>query len=397
MKICILSSFEDSMLRDTGYSVRIYNLAKNLARFGNKVSIIIPGRNITAKKVHNLTVYEIKGFLPVWFLKVIGNLLGITKITSIYFYDPIFILRVGKILRHADIVQVEQQSTGVLLALITKLIWKKPVIADCHDVLQALRINCANKLRRILEFFLEIVVYKFVSLILVVSEKEKRLLISCGIKKPRIEVIPNGVDTEEFNMNNYVQSVSHVKEHYGLKGYHVVTFVGNMEYSPNREAVELISLKIAPSVRKTIENVKFLVIGRTSEKMNSADLIFTGRVENVAELLSTSDIAIAPLLHGSGTRLKILEYFSCSLPVVSTPIGVEGLDVKNGVHVLIANSVEEFSDNIIRLLKNKELALKMGKAARQFVIMKYDWRVIGEKLNEVYKKLIQPDRRYSLS
>jgi len=397
MKICILSSFEDSMLRDTGYSVRIYNLAKNLARFGNEVSIIIPGCDITTKKVHNLTVYEIKGFLPIWFLKVIGNLLGITKITSIYFYDPIFILRVGKILRHADIVQVEQQSTGMLLALITRFIWKKPVIADCHDVLQALRINYVSKLRRILEFFLEMVAYKFVSLILVVSEKEKRLLVSCGIKKPRIEVIPNGVDTEEFDTNNYVQSASYVKKRYGLEGYRVVTFVGNMEYPPNREAVKLISFKIAPNVRKVMENVKFLIIGRINEKIDSADLIFTGRVENVAELLSTSDIAIAPLLHGSGTRLKILEYFSCSLPVVSTPIGVEGLDVKNGVHVLIADNIEKFSDNIIRLLKDKELASKMGKAARQFVIMKHDWKIIGEKLNEVYKKLIQTDRSCSLS
>lgn len=389
MKICILSAFEDSLLKDTGYSVRICNLAENLAKFGNKVFLIIPGYNCHVKKINGLTVYTIKGLLPRFFLKILGKLLGVDKITSLYFYDPIFILRVSDIIKHADIVQLEQQSVGGFFALIINKIWKKLVVADCHDVLQALRVKHTNRLRRIAELFIEIITYKNVNLILTVSEEEKKLLTSYGIKENKIEVIPNGVDVEKFNVNNYIQRIPCIKKRYGLNSDYIVTFVGNMEYSPNMDSVKLIASKIAPKIKEKMDNVKFLIIGRIRKKINSCDLIFTGRVEDVAELLSVSNVAIAPLLRGSGTRLKLLEYFACSLPVVSTSVGVKGMDVKNGVHALITNDIEDFSNKIIELLKDRELALRLGSASRSLVVKKYDWKIIGRKLNKIYRRLIK--------
>ena len=389
MKICILSSFEDSLSKDTGYSVRIYNLAKKLAELGNKVFLIIPGFNTSVKEIDGIIVYTIKGFLFRWILMIIGRLLGITKITSMYFYDPVFILRARKIIQQCDIVQIEQQSTGVFFAIITNKIWRKPVVADCHDVLQPLRINHTNMLRRILEFFCEIIIYKFVNLILTVSEEEKELLTSCGVEQSKIEIIPNGVDTNEFDINKHIQSTFQLRKQYGLENCHIVTFVGNMEYLPNREAVKLIAFRIAAAVKKKVPNVKFLIIGRISEKMDMPDLIFTGRVDNVAKFLSASDVAIAPLLRGSGTRLKILEYFSCALPVVSTTIGVRGLEVKNGIHALITDDIDEFSDMTIELLRDRELASKLGESSRQFVKMKYDWNIIGKKLNAIYETIMK--------
>lgn len=82
MKICILSSFEDSLSKDTGYSVRIYNLAKNLSKLGNKVFLIIPGLNTAVQRVDGIVVYTIKGSLPKWLLRILGRLLGITKVTA---------------------------------------------------------------------------------------------------------------------------------------------------------------------------------------------------------------------------------------------------------------------------------------------------------------------------
>ena len=388
MKICILSSFEDSLSRDTGYSVRIYNLATSLVKSGNEVFLIIPGFNRDVKKVGGLIVYTVKGFLPKWFLRALSRLLGIAKMSSIYFYDPFFILQVGKIIKRADVVQIEQQSAAGIFALIISMIWKKPLVADCHDVLQALRVRHVGMLRKSLELFLEKITYKFVDLVLTVSEKEKELLVSYGIGRSKIEVVPNGVDTEEFNVRNYMSCVSRIKEEYGLENCRIVIFVGNMEYFPNKEAVRLIAFKIAPNVRGKIDNVKFLIVGRLNEKIEVPDLIFVGRVKSVAEFLSVSDVAIAPLLQGSGTRLKVLEYFSCSLPVVSTSVGVCGLDVEDGTHVLIADDLEEFSDCIVRLLRDKELASKLGNASRQYVVDRYDWKIIGRRLSDTYKNLV---------
>ena len=389
MKICILSSFEDSLSKDTGYSVRIYNLAKSLVKLNNKVFLIIPGFNTNIKQIDGLMVHVIRGFLPRWILTILGKLLGITKITSMYFYDPVFILRARKIIQQCDIVQIEQQSTGIFFAIITNKIWRKPVVADCHDVLQSLRINHTNMLRRILEFFCEMIIYKFANLVLTVSEEEKELLISCGVEQSKIEVIPNGVDTNEFDINKNIQSIFQLRKQYGLESYRIVTFVGNMEYLPNREAVKLIAFRIAAAVKKEVPNVKFLIIGRITEKINTPDLIFTGRVDNVSKLLSASDVAIVPLLRGSGTSLKILEYFSCALPVVSTTIGVRGLNVKNGIHALITDDIDEFSNMIIELLRDRELASKLGESSRRFVMMKYDWGIIGKRLNAIYETIME--------
>jgi len=163
-------------------------------------------------------------------------------------------------------------------------------------------------------------------MILVVSKEDEAILVEYGIPRGKIAIIPNGVDTRAFSP---ILDTAQIQERRNLKDFHKVVFVGNMEYFPNQEAVQVIIKRLAPQIQSKIGNVKFIIIGRTSKKMNSPDIIFTGRVESVAKYLTASDVAIAPLFHGSGTRLKILEYFSCGLPVVSTSVGVEGLPVKN--------------------------------------------------------------------
>lgn len=258
-------------------------------------------------------------------------------------------------------------------------------MVDCHDVFQALRIKHTSAIRRFLETFLEKMAYKCSSAILTVSRKEKELLVSYGVKKDKIYVIPNGVDTRAFNPS---VEISHIKGRYDLRDFWTVIFVGNMEYLPNQEAVQVIASEIAPRVRKEIENVKFLIVGRTPTMMKVHDLIFTGVVDNVTELLVASDIAIAPLFHGSGTRLKILEYFSCGLPVVSTTVGVEGLDVKSGIHALIEDKMDRFTAGVIELLKDRELAVRLGKTARELVVNNYDWEEIAMQLNKVYHNLL---------
>lgn len=385
MKICILSCFEDLMLKDTGASVRIYHLAKGLASLDHEVHIIIPKEKVTCEYVDGMIVHGIKGFCPTVILKVFCRLIGVSRSTSLFFYDLSFISRISRIIRESDVVQIEQQSAGGLLVPIIKRVLKKPLVVDCHDTFQALRVKHTSMVRKILETFLEKIVYKYADVIVTVSGREKEFLISYGIGQRNIEVIPNGVDTEAFN---HLLDVTHIKGRYGLKGFRTVIFVGNMGYLPNKEAVQVIASEIAPKVQKEINNTKFLIVGRIPAKMDLPNLTFAGVVENVAELLAASDVAIAPLLHGSGTRLKILEYFSCSLPVVSTTVGVEGLEVENGVHALIRDNMDEFAIEVTKLLRNKDSSTKLGKAARELVVNKYDWKRIATQLDIVYKNLL---------
>ena len=373
------------MLKDMGPSIRIYNLAKGLASQGHEIHVIIPKDKVTREYVDGVVVHGLKGFYPKVIRKIFCRLVGVSRSTSLFFYDLLFISRVSRIIRESDVVQIEQQSAGGLLIPIITGILKKPLVVDCHDTFQALRVKHTSTVRKILETFLEKIAYKYADLILTVSEGEKELLISYGIKKGNIEVIPNGVDTEAFNP---LSDVTRVQDSYGLMNFYTVIFVGNMGYLPNQEAVQLIASEIAPRVRKLIDNTKFLIVGRTTTKMELPNVTFTGVVKNVTEFLAASDIAIAPLLHGSGTRLKILEYFSCGLPVVSTTVGVEGLDIKSGVHALIEDDMNEFAVKVIKLLKNKALSTRLGKTARKLVINKYDWKKIARQLNMVYHNLL---------
>jgi len=366
------------MRKDTGASVRIYNLAKGLASYGNDVHVVVPGQEAFYQSVDGIRVHSIRGFCPNMILKVLKKAIGVERATSLYFYDIAFITKTIRLIQKSDIVQMEQQTAGGLLIPFIQKVLRRPVVIDCHDIFQALRVRHTSALRRALETFLEKIAYRHADLILAVSEVEKKLLVSyCGHENCTY-VIPNGVDTAAFTKS---QDIANMLDKYGLKGSRLVIFVGNLEYLPNREAVQSLSSVIASRVVKEVKNAKFVVVGKTREKMNMPNLIFTGFVQHLSQLLSASDVAIAPLLHGSGSRLKILEYFSCGLPVVSTSVGAEGLRVTNGVNILIEDDLERFALRVVELLENPSLSRRLGVAARKFVEDEFDWREIARKLN----------------
>jgi glycosyltransferase involved in cell wall biosynthesis len=377
MKICILSAYEDSMQKDTGASVRIYNLAKGLAENGNHVQVILPKYHSNSKTIDGIPVYGLNGVCPSNLLRVLGKAGKIAKPSALYFLDLFFAFRASNLAKDADIIQIEQPALSIILTPLIQKTIKKPVAIDCHDVFQALRVKHTGFLRRFMETFLERVAYRNADLLLTVSEKEKNLLASMGYAKGKIVVVPNGVNTQDFKRQSNTEET---RRKYGLDRSRIVVFVGNLQYLPNREAIELISSKIAPSVKGEIQEAKFLIIGKNRGNIGLPNVTFTGFVESVAELLAASDVGIAPLLQGSGTRLKILEYLSSGLPVVSTVIGAEGLEVENGGGIFIDDDLNGFTLKIIRLLKDKKLASSVGEAGRT-AAEKYDWRKITQKLD----------------
>lgn len=385
MKICFLGCLDDLYLKNTGAAIRIYYLAKSLASLDNEIKIIIPAGKGTFKWDERVILQSITGIIPRKFLKFFSNLIGVSKSESLFLYDLSFLFRSRYFIRDADIIQLEGAVTSALIIIVVKKIFKKFAVVDSHDAFQALRIEYKSGLRKNLEIFLEKVTYRYADLILAVSEIDKKILIKQGIQREKIVIIPNGVDTVSFTPK--VEKINNSNDK--NKMFQVI-FVGNMEYLPNQEAASLIINQIAPKVLNRIKNVNFILIGRTPLKLknNLKNITFTGVVDNVAGHLTASDVAIAPLLQGSGTRLKILEYFSCGLPVISTSVGAEGLDVTNNINILIEDDVDGFVNSLVNILEDKELRRKMGVAARELVIKKYDWMIIGKQLNEIYSKFI---------
>lgn len=373
------------MQEDAGYSVRTFNLAKGLAESGNIVNVVLPKDRFAHEVVGGVSVYGFKGVIPRAMLEVLSKIMGISRPTSIYFYDFLFAFRIGRLIREVDVVQLEQQAPGGLLIPFIRTVLKRPVVLDCHDVFQTSRLQHAGMLRKILENFFEKLAYNSADLILTVSENEKKRLVSTGFGKRRIEVVPNGVDTKLFTVYG---EQAEIRKKYGLEGFRTVIFVGNLEYWPNREAAQTLSSLIAPRILDSVKNSKFVVVGKSREKMKLPRLVFTGFVSDLPEILNASDVAVAPLFHGTGTRLKILEYFSCGLPVVSTSIGAEGLDVKDGVNIFIEDDMQNFALRVVELLKNANLASGMGKAGRKLVTSTYDWKYITYHLELLLSSLL---------
>jgi glycosyltransferase involved in cell wall biosynthesis len=101
--------------------------------------------------------------------------------------------------------------------------------------------------------------------------------------------------------------------------------------------------------------VHFFLEGKNPPEISHPNYI-TGFVENLPEYIAAADIAVAPLLKGGGTKIKILEYMACGKPVVTTTKGAEGISVQNGIDILISKRPDsEFIDLIIKLIRDKDL------------------------------------------
>jgi glycosyltransferase involved in cell wall biosynthesis len=371
----------------TGYSTRIINLVKGLEASGNNVSVILPKYQAGYKLLDGIPVYELNGLCPKFLLKLVGRFCNIAKPSALYFFDVLFLFRASQLVRNADIVQIELPALSVLLSSFIHRTLRKPVVMDCHDVFAALRLKHVFP-RRIAETFLEKVALKNADFLVVVSKKEKQILGYLRFPWEKIVVAPNGVNLASFSKP---ADLDVIRKKYKLDDSRVIVFVGNLGYEPNRQAVELISKTIAPRVKQEFSDTKFLIVGKIRDKMDLPGVTFTGFVDNVADLLAVSDVGIAPLLEGSGTRLKILEYLSSGLPVISTSVGAEGLRAENGNNILIEDKIEKFGGHIIELLKDSEWSLAMGEAAKELAA-NYDWKKITKKLDYEYRSFLKKFR-----
>lgn len=149
----------------------------------------------------------------------------------------------------------------------------------------------------------------------------------------------------------------------------VVAFSGNFDYQPNIGAVRFFRKRIWPLLRDRWPGLVWRLIGKNPRgiaRLVAGDprIEVTGPVANAVEALATARIVVAPLLAGSGTRVKILEAWAAGRAVVSTSLGAEGLPVRSGEHLLLADSPEAFAGAVSRLLASPEERLRFGRAGR---------------------------------
>ena len=119
-----------------------------------------------------------------------------------------------------------------------------------------------------------------------------------------------------------------------------------------------------------------------------ADVEVCGEVDEVDDYIRAAKVVVVPLRFGSGTRLKVIEAMASGIPVVSTRLGAEGVDCKDGEHVLLADTPEEFVGVFGRLFNNSDLYDSLASRASELVKQRYVWREIGERVVELYERVI---------
>ncbi|GBE35979.1 GDP-mannose-dependent alpha-(1-6)-phosphatidylinositol monomannoside mannosyltransferase [bacterium BMS3Bbin07] len=195
-------------------------------------------------------------------------------------------------------------------------------------------------------------------------------------------VIPNGVDTGYFAPDDTPSLPNSL------------IWVGGMNSIYNREAVDFFIEEILPLIQKEIPGVTFTVVGKSPTKKllhiakTNKNIEIVGYVEDVRPYICKAAVYIAPIKSGGGTKLKVLNALSLAKPVVTTSVGAEGIEVKDNKHLVIADDPGLFAKRTIELLKEPENAAKLGENGRRLMVEKYDWGIIGEKMNRIYEKLL---------
>jgi sugar transferase (PEP-CTERM/EpsH1 system associated) len=196
-----------------------------------------------------------------------------------------------------------------------------------------------------------------------------------------VETIPNGVDIDYFAPRRGQESES-------------LIFTGGMNMFANRDGVDWFLGEVWPRVKAGVRNVKFTALGRDPSQrlldavQNGDRVEAPGFVADVRPAVARAAVVIVPLRVGGGTRLKVLDAMAQGKAIVSTSLGVEGIEVDDGVHLQIADRPEDFATHVTELIRDPARRLALGEAARQRVEDRYDWSTIGLRLGEVYARAV---------
>lgn len=210
--------------------------------------------------------------------------------------------------------------------------------------------------------------------IFVSSECERGLLLEAH-PRLQVEVLPNVVA---------IPASSRMDRR---RGPFTFLFLGGLGYYPNEDGVRYFIREILPILAaQAIGDFRVVVAGggasaNLKNLMANAPFIeSSGFVPNLEALYQEADVVLIPLRAGGGTRIKALEAFAHQVPVVSTPLGVEGLPVKDGAELLIGNGAEEFAHACVRLMENAALGSNLALSAYQLVKTRFSSQVLDAKL-----------------
>ena len=188
-----------------------------------------------------------------------------------------------------------------------------------------------------------------------------------------IEALPIGVDTQFFQPQK------------SKRGPYTIISVGTLSWPANVDGVLWFYDEIYSLLKKQLPDIKFVIVGAnptpTVQQLDGDPSVeVTGWVKDIRPFMARSTIMVVPMRGGSGMRVKILNALAMGLPVISTSVGCEGIDVTPGENILIANDTEAFVQQIITLFKDRSLQQKLSCNGIKLIQDKYSWHAVENQI-----------------
>jgi len=214
------------------------------------------------------------------------------------------------------------------------------------------------------------------------SEEDKQVMTQT-VPQKTIDIVANGVDIDFFTKAKIQRPKAPT-----------VLFVGNFKWLPNKDAAKFLTYRLWPKIKAKLPQARLWIVGKnpTEEILalgRKKDVLVDSGVEDIRSAFGQASVLLAPIRNGRGTKYKVLEAMATKLPVITTPLGIEGIEAKVNQEVLIAQGEENLARQTVELLKNPLLGQKLAKSAFSLVKKEYNWGRISNSLDKIYQKLGQ--------
>jgi glycosyltransferase involved in cell wall biosynthesis len=202
-----------------------------------------------------------------------------------------------------------------------------------------------------------------------------------GLGAARVEVVPNGVEVDRYAGLPLASRA----------GAPLVLYIGTMSWRSNAAAAISLATSVMPAIRARVPDARLRIVGRdplpeVRDLARDPHVEVTGTVPDVIPHLAEAHVLAVPLESGGGTRLKILEAFAAGLPVVSTPVGAEGIDAVPNRHRIVTER-SGFAEALAGVLTSPERAAAMAAEARTLARDRYDWSAIGARAAQAIEQV----------
>lgn len=151
-----------------------------------------------------------------------------------------------------------------------------------------------------------------------------------------------------------------------------ILFIGSVRWPPNEEAVRWFCKEIFPKIKARDKKVKFVVVGKRYEELEREigkieGVIFKGYQRDISKYLKKASVFVLPFSMGAGVRFKALTAMSYGVPIVSTHLGVDGLNMKSGVEYVLAESANDFSEKVWDLINDRKMNETIGNSGFKYL------------------------------